>query len=250
MGIFNINNLSLLLFSGYSSFIIAGDNPISTNSDEFDSSKTLSQWSVLNPELLKTYKVDNGKLILEPSNKFSKLGWYEDDQGPLVYKTVKGDFIVEAKLRVGTIKDYNQVPTSPFNSAGLIIRDPRSKHGNQNWIMYNIGYQDMVFGSEAKTTVDSSSILYINETSTENRAGKLRICRIGSNFYLYHWLATENKWLPEKSFEVIKRKDFQNELHVGPMINAWEGPEETHAEFDYVKFSEVSSHSDCLKVID
>lgn len=225
-----------------------GENtPISTYSDEFNSSKSLSEWSVINKEHLKTLKIENGNLVLEPAKKPSRIAWYEDDQGPLVYKTIKGNFIVEAKLKIGTMKNFQEAPTSQFNSAGLVVRDPRSRDGRQNWIMYNIGSQYMEFGREAKTTENSSSILNIYGTSRDNNSGKLRICRIGDKLYLYHWLATESKWSSEDAYEEFDRDDFQEELQVGAIINASGSPRETHAEFDYIKFFEVKDKSGCLK---
>ncbi|THB67948.1 MAG: hypothetical protein D6B27_03550 [Gammaproteobacteria bacterium] len=224
----------------------AEERVFSAQSDEFNSPANLENWSIINKEQLKTLKIEGGKLILEPSKKPSRIAWYQDDQGPFVYKNIKGNFIVEVKLKIGSIKDANETPTSQFNSAGIVVRDPRSKDGKQNWVMYNIGSQYMEFGREAKTTENSSSSLNIYATSRDNSSGKLRICRIGKKLYLYHWLTTESKWHPESAYEEFHRNDFQDELQVGMIINASGRPRETHAEFDYIKFFNVKDKSGCL----
>ncbi len=216
-------------------------------SDEFDSQDSLSSWQIFNREKLSKLEIESGVLVFEPSKTASRIAWYEDDQGPLLYKKVKGNFIVDVKLKIVTMKDHNIAPSSQFNSAGIVIRDPRSKDGRQNWIMYNIGYQYLEFGREAKTTDNSSSILSIYGTAADNNSGKIRFCRINNVFYLYHWLANESKWIVEDAADEFERNDFQDSLDVGVVINASGSPRETRAEFDYIRFKPATTKNDCVK---
>lgn len=220
---------------------------IKSLSDEFDDAKTMQNWKVYNREHLKTFEVKDGKLILEPDAKVDRIAWYMDDTGPLIYKQVTGNFLVEVKVKVGSIKEPNRAPYGSFNSAGMVIRDPASEYKNQNWIMYNFGNQDMGFGREAKTTSDSESYLSIDSAPSKFNSGKLRFCRVGSTFYLYHWMENEKEWIAEEASEEFERGDLPKIVDVGIIINASGKPKEIRAEFDYVRFGGVKKKEECVR---
>ena len=226
---------------------IAGSNQLTTLSDEFSTADSIKQWKIYNREHLKTFEVQDGKLVLEPNAKVSRIAWYMDDTGPLVYKQITGNFLAEIKLEVSSMKEPDRAPYGSFNSAGFVVRDPASKDGDQNWIMYNFGQQYMGFGREAKTTDRSDSVLSIYDAPAKHNSGKLRVCRIGSTFYMYHWMENESAWNAEEAAEEFEREDLPQAVDVGMIINASGTPKETRAEFDYIKFSEVGSKADCVK---
>ncbi len=219
---------------------------LTTLSDDFSNADTIKEWKVHNSDQLKILVVEDGKLVLEPDPKVGSIAWYMDGTGPFVYKQITGKFVAEIQLKVSSIKDHNRAPYGAFNSAGFVVRDPASNNGNQNWIMYNIGQQDMGFGREAKTTENSGSALSIYAAPAKYNSGKLRVCRIGSMFYMYHWLENETKWIAE-DIEQFKREDLPQVVDVGMVINAYDTPREIRAEFDYIKFSSVDYKADCIK---
>ncbi len=223
------------------------DVDIKSLSDEFDDAKTMQNWKVHNRNHLKTFETKDGKLILEPNAEVKRIAWYMDDEGPLIYKSVTGNFVAEVKLKAGSIKEYDRAPYGSFNSAGMVIRDPASEYKDQNWVMYNFGNQDMGFGREAKTTSDSDSYLSIDSAPSKFNSGKLRFCRVGSTFYLYHWMENEKEWIPEEASEEFERSDLPQTVDVGMIINASGKPKEIRAEFDYIRFSQVNSKADCTK---
>lgn len=216
-------------------------------SDEFDGAKTLQDWKVHNRKHLKTFEIKDGNLIVEPNAKVDRIAWYMDDTGPLIYKQITGDFLAEIQLKVGSVKEPNRAPYGSFNSAGFVVRDPASKDGDQNWIMYNFGNQYMGFGREAKTTEGSDSVLSIYDAPSKHNSGKLRVCRVGATFYLYHWMNNESGWIAEEAAEEFERKDLPQTVDVGMIINASGTPKETRAEFDYIRFGGVVSKDDCVK---
>lgn len=237
-----------LVFAIFSGVAIAKQTEdLKDLSDEFDDAKTLQDWKVHNRDHMKTFEVKGGKLIVEPDAKVDRIAWYMDDAGPLVYKQITGDFLAEIQLRVGSVKEPNRAPYGSFNSAGFVVRDPASKDGDQNWIMYNFGNQYMGFGREAKTTEDSESVLSIYDAPSKYNSGKLRVCRIGSTFYLYHWMENEKKWIAEAAAEEFERDDIPQTVDVGMIINASGTPKETRAEFDYVRFGKVGSKEECVR---
>ena len=227
--------------------IFASNTKLANLSDDFSSANTIKEWKVHNREHLKTFEVQDGKLVLEPNAKEDRIAWYMDDTGPLVYKQISGNFLAEIQLKVASMKEPNRAPYGSFNSAGFVVRDPASSGGDQNWIMYNFGQQYMGFGREAKTTEDSDSVLSIYDAPAKHNSGKLRVCRIGSTFYMYHWMENESAWNAEEAAEEFEREDIPKTVDVGMIINASGTPKETRAEFDYIKFSEVGSKADCVK---
>lgn len=227
--------------------ILASNAKLENLSDDFSDVNSAKEWQVSNRDHLKTFEVQNGKLVLEPDAKKDRIAWYMDDTGPLVYKQIAGDFLAEIQLKVSSMKEPGRAPYGSFNSAGLVVRDPASKDGNQNWIMYNFGQQYMGFGREAKTTEGSDSVLSIYDAPAKHNSGKLRVCRVGSTFYLYHWMENESGWNAEEAAEKFERDDIPKTVDVGMIINASEAPKETRAEFDYIRFSEVGSKADCTK---
>ena len=226
---------------------IAGSNQLATLSDEFSTADSIKQWKIYNREHLKTFEVQDGKLVLEPNAKVSRIAWYMDDTGPLVYKQINGNFLAEIQLEVSSMKEPDRAPYGSFNSAGFVIRNPASTYKDQNWIMYNFGNQDFGFGREAKTTSDSESYLSIASAPSKFNSGKLRICRIDSTFYLYHKMENEKSWISEEASEEFVRNDLPEIVDVGMIINASGTPKETRAEFDYIRFSDVGSKADCTK---
>ncbi len=225
----------------------AANAKLESFSDDFSNASTIKEWKVHNRDHLKTFEVQDGKLVMEPNAKVSRIAWYMDDTGPLVYKQISGDFLAEIKLKVGSMKEPNRAPYGSFNSGGFVVRDPASKDGDQDWVMYNFGQQYMGFGREAKTTEGSDSVLSIYDAPAEHNSGKLRVCRIGSTFYLYHWMENESGWDAEDAAEKFEREDLPKTVDVGMIINASGTPKETRAEFDYIKFTEVASRADCTK---
>ena len=97
--------------------------------DEFTTSKSLSSWK--NRDSVeggrKTYdKVAIGAsrkgwltIVPRPGN-----GWYKDGMGPMLYKELEGDFLVETRVATESRNASGKPPRAQYNSAGLIV--PRS----------------------------------------------------------------------------------------------------------------------------
>jgi hypothetical protein len=151
--------------------------------------------------------------------------------GPMLYKEVEGDFLIETRVATRSASAAGEAPRAHYNSAGLIVRDPASAAGRQNWVVVNVGRQDPQTGTEVKTTVNSRSHL---ELQPGGHTGQLRLARIGGTVYGLRKLDGESKWTLIKSFE---RKDLPARVQVGLMCNGWTNESDLVAEFDYVRFS-------------
>jgi hypothetical protein len=238
------------------------------NGDEFDGpALTLTD---LFPALHDVATVQNGKLTLAPVVA-QHTHWYSDSRGPMVYRSVTGDFMVETDVTVGRRADIALPPRGTFSAAGFVVRDPASSApGGEAWVMYNIGMQTGAAAREAKSTrkgtSDSLSTLYLMETGGGLTA-KLRVCRLGSTFHFFHRMPGESSFV-EEAFGattspqgngasqstpgvvpggVIRfvRSDLPPTVQVGLVAGHWEQTLETRAEFDYLRFRSVSSLADC-----
>lgn len=135
------------------------------------------------------------------------IGWFSDSQGPLLYKDVTGDFMIETEVSMHRKDGEEGLPEGNFSSAGLLVRAPGGTQGNENWLMFNIGFQNRFYGRELKVTrpmnipkeenpmydfgMHSLSTLYL---LPEEDTGpmKLRVARINDELRAYYF--TDGQW--------------------------------------------------------
>lgn len=234
----------------------ATGNDLAGLSDEFDDAQTLSDWKILDKELGTTAPYDSldinltvpGKLTVVPTVS----SWYQDLMATFVYKEVTGDFVVEVAAAAFKKGTANGAPTAVFNSAGLLLRDPASVVGQQNWLMYNIGYQQDFIGVEGKATVGSQSELHLIPTSG-NFTGLLRLCRTGNTVHMLRRLPGDADWTEThtfpQSFPVTPAFTLPATLQVGMIDNAYQVAD-VRAEIDHIRFARVTAQGDCFAELD
>lgn len=215
-------------------------------SDEFDDASSLDDWTLFHTvqgvgARHSTLDIDTttpGALTIAPT---ANNGWFEDDKGPFIFKSVTGNFSAYTKVVAGRAGDASQAPSQQFNSAGLLARDPASREGgNEDWLMYNVGFQDGRVGSEGKTTVDSGSTLFI--VDGDFRA-ELVLCRVGDAFVMYRKNEGASSFEETNRFD---RADLPETLQVGLIGNGYGPTPDLVATFEYVRFSVPSSEAGCL----
>jgi hypothetical protein len=236
--------------------------------DEFQVASTLPQWSDLFPARHDALSINNDVMTIQPTvQQYNH--WYSDNQGPLLFKTVSGNFVVETAVHVGRRGDINTAPAASFNAAGFVIRDATSSSpGQQRWVMYNIGFQDSAIARECKTTVanpgSSHSSLYLNNTPAATTFARLRVCRLGNTFHFFYRHPGDVSWTEEPYAAGTRvsgngpnnqtmgqpvrftRADLPASLQVGIMSGTWDGTQDVKGEFDYVRFSEATTLTDCI----
>ncbi len=213
-------------------------------SDEFDDSATLSRWQILPPGTTQ-FDVDinvstRGYLTLVPT---AVSYWYDGNHGPFLYQLVGGDFVVATSVIARNLNDPSRPPDRSFNSAGLLARDPASAPESENWVMLDTGRQEVFVGYEGKTTVNSASVLDLIPGANN---GELRICRLGSTLHMFRRLGDDPSLTETETYE---REDLPQMLQVGLIANAYEGPPDLRAEFDYVRYTRPATFADCTAVI-
>lgn len=231
-------------------------NNIQSLSDEFSASGTLNDWNIFDsgPFSANYYETLNinqsipGALVLVPGPNHS--GWYGDGKGPMLSKLITGDFLVEVYLTVRNKNDLSLYPTEDYNSAGIIARDPNTEL--ENYVISNLGFQSHAvgMGTEAKTTVNSVSTLYLHPSVNE---GRIRLCRVGDDFRILRRLIDEGSWTETN---LITRSDLPTTVQVGMMANGWamnesltafDDPPNTHATFDYIRFYLPMNAGECAQ---
>ena len=168
----------------------------------------MSLWSDLYPQRRTTLDINTsyaGWLTMIPA-AIAMNGWYSENEGPLYYRNLTGNFVAETSVTLGTATNRTVTPTTPqcFCQAGFVLRSATSAQFNQRWIMYNMGFQDTAVAREIKTTVpsangmtDSLSTLNLNNVVGAANTGRLRVCRIGSLFRFFHRHPAETQGVEE-----------------------------------------------------
>ena len=238
-----LGKFSALVILTFSFCLIALSDDQPALSDEFDSPDTLSKWS--NRDQVEGGRVLSDKIDIGESRKGwltivpkSGTGWYRDGMGPMLFRIIEGDFLVETRVEIKSRNAENQPPQANFNSAGLIVRNPESGQGTQNWVVVNVGKQNPDLGTEVKTTTNSDSVLSLQP---DKHNGRLRLARIGTTIYALKKLDGESEWTLIRQFS---RPDLPAKVQVGLMCNGWGSNGDAIAHFDYVRYSVPKSPSD------
>lgn len=237
-----------------------GNGDLAALSDEFDDPTSLECWRAyesLDEMGVPLDQVDIDIDVFNPSEltiePYVSGGWFDDFTGPLVYKHVAGDFMLEVSVTVSNAD--GTWPFDPFNSAGIVVRDP-ANDAAENWIMWNVGNQFSAPGSEGKITIDSESALTLGGIGAA--AGdpssyiRLRVCRVGADFVLTHRLPGSDNFtlVHEYTHPALPER-----LHVGMGMTSWNGTTgypndavvpDASARWQYARFSAISGLEACL----
>lgn len=259
---------------------LQGFAQVDTLNDEFNDSQTQSDWLRINEtegwnaDQLETFDINTTEadhLVMIPYTTV----WFEDYRGPMVYKTVSGDFMftteVEISNRTGT-----GVPESEFSLAGVMLRTPREisngaedwTSGGENYVFLSLGFasnNSSYCGGcpaphlEVKTTTSGNSILRI--ASAESQRMVLRVLRLGNYIilmrgvpggdFVVHQRYNRSDFPEEIQVGLVTYTDWPNassytpEFHNSHTLNANLNPDlsyhpDLRASFDYARFREIS----------
>src|SRR5690606_5528797 len=104
-----------------------GSGHLGELSDEFDDPNTRACWFVLHEVEGAAPTFDHLDIAETVPGAMTMLpragGWFHHFHGPLLYKEVAGDFMLEVEASATSIVNPGGVPTRPFNSTGLLLRD-------------------------------------------------------------------------------------------------------------------------------
>lgn len=209
----------------------AQDN-IATLSDEFDNEANAAQWQRIEQvegwnnnqlELFDINKIYKGQCAMMPYTS----SWYQDWRGVLLFKPVKGDFVMTTSVKA-TGRDGQSAPQAQFSLAGLMVRTPRNitpqtwQPGGENYVFISLGAskQPGVYSFEYKTTRNSVSKL--ETVDARSNEAQLQIARIG-NAALVLVKTPQSPW---RIMERFDRPDMPADLQAGMTVYTdWPGVE-------------------------
>jgi hypothetical protein len=180
-------------------------------SDEFNEASSQANWLRLNDvegwnaDQLELWDVNTtrpGHMRLMPHTS----AWYDDLRGVLVHKNVTGDFVVTARMEIGSRSDITAPPNRLFSLGGLFMHTPRGitsaaptpyttapvwppAANGSDWQPDTDNYVFLSYGTagnpgtwqyEVKTTVNGSSTLYFDNSGVpDSNVVELQMVRVG-----------------------------------------------------------------------
>jgi hypothetical protein len=153
--------------------------------------------------------------------------WYQGSTKSLVYQLISGDFMVTTTARPRKRTDANQAPTNALHVGGLMVRSPSSSGGNtENYLFTMVGSNEFAQpGVEIKSTTNGVS-QWSEPVWPEPLGAELRICRLGTSFYLYKRTIGGTTWIladHQGNAAAIDRPDLPSTVQVGMALN-FSGP--------------------------
>lgn len=198
--------------------------------------------------------IEKGALVLRPMSS----GWFEDMQGGHLYRTIEGNFIVTAKLKVEGTKA--NLPQTLFSLAGVFIRAPRDGMTAANWQPKKENWMFFSMGSafpagkpqfEIKTTYNSLSTLKIYDAkrayTPRAKWVDLRVARQGELFSLLYRIEGD------KEFQLLDqfiRPDLPTTLNVGVTAYAdWESAAKIYPDFVRLNTEAPAQNADLVAYV-
>jgi hypothetical protein len=186
-------------------------------SEEFRSGAALRRWGYFEGDFGRNRLVvgAGAREVVPPRST-----WVDGHRGFYLYREVRGDFDVRARVRVSG-RD-GRVPTADWSLSGLLVRaSPPDDGGAENWVALRVGRAQSRWVVERKSTEGSRSRLRL--TPARSGAADLRIVRHGSRFVLFSRAAGAGGWHRRGAFV---RADLPPALEVG--IDAFGGASSPH----------------------
>lgn len=183
--------------------------------DDFDGVALDPSWQIYNPGLV-SIDVSGGSLNIVPTLGGGDNIWFNDNEGPLIYKELTGDFDVRATVHARDTDNPSDPPPLSFRLTGILARDPTTAPGGRNSVHVALGAGSgpgTEVSVEEKTTTNSSSVF--NLTAVPDPDVELRLVRSGDDLSLYYREIGAMTW----NFIVTHtHAEFPATLQVGMMV--------------------------------
>ncbi len=205
-------SFSLTLFNSFSQSISTSALNASFSKDE-----ELAGWNWLHqtegwPDKAKRKEIKDGNLLLEPGTS----GWFADKNAPFLYKDIRGDFDVRARIRATGVT--TDITTTKWSLGGLMVRVPKRtdktqwKEKEENWMFITTGVAEESGKQviETKYTLNSRSNLKLRDAKAEWIT--LRVVRVGNAFIMLYKYDEDKTWTVHDRFYLV---DWPPLLQVG-----------------------------------
>lgn len=205
-------------------------DPCAGFADTFPGGSLDPSWSVYNPGLV-TIAVGSGALALTPTMTGGSNIWFNDGEGPYVYKTITGDFTVTTVAHAEDPSNPGNPPPAQFRLGGLMVRDPGGTPGDRNSAHVALGAGDFAnpIAVEDKTTVASASDYLFYPIASPDI--ELRITRSGATIGLYYRAIGAGSWTLARSHA---HPEMPATVQVGMMVYSLNAPVGIRVTFDEI----------------
>jgi hypothetical protein len=106
---------------------------ISDKNGEIQSADTLKGWNYLHTDYFQSYESGDSLCL----TALMKSNWEGDETGGMLYKSIHGDFNMEARIDLLKRSNRNQNPDNGFQQVGLIVRNPLDD--SENNLIFSLG---------------------------------------------------------------------------------------------------------------
>ena len=185
-------------------------------SDTFAGERLGDKWSLYRPESA-SLAVENDQLVL---TALEESVWYHEDSAFLAYQEVEGDVTLTATVHARRASDPSQPPDQQYQFGGLMLRDPASAQGDENYVFVVVGIREHKGAArlnvEYKTTqAGDSQVKFVDWTSGD---AELRVDRAGGD------ITVSAREIGAESWQVLKtyqRPDLPETLQAGVIAYAF-----------------------------
>ncbi len=207
--------------------------PISALDDEFNGAALDPSWNLLHPELVDLV-LTGTSLSLTPNAFGVPDMWFNEGEGPLLWRPLTGYFTVTTRAHVTGATDLSSPPPTGFRLGGLLVRSglPGGTF-EHDWahIATGSGGGGTPTGVERKETHDSVSTWSILPTASTDL--ELRLRRRGASIQLSWREPGASEWIELADFDF---PELPGTVQVGPMAYSFSGPPNVTARFDWVHY--------------
>ena len=199
-------------------------------SDEFDISAAISNWNRIdvtegwNADQLQIWDINAsqpGRMVMKPY----AVTWYQDYRGPLVYKTLGGNFSFTTQVEVRNGANQSVTPTADYSLAGVMVRgsrnitDPATQWtpGGEDYVFLSLGFGNSGVSNgpqfEVKTTDNSDSNLQL--TPAQGLTATLQLARLTNSvgtFVIAALKEPNSDWIIHRRY---RRDDLAGTLQAG-----------------------------------
>jgi hypothetical protein len=234
-----------------------------TFNEEFETPPKPACWSEVGAEHAMTL-TDGGDYNIVPHRTGSQVppghGWYNDDEGYLLYHSVApGPFAVVTRVRATAVMTENEPnPSGTYHMAGLILRDPDGGgQNNESWAKFEVGYRQSMLTQPSPEPVLQEPIGVLSAvtrgdqtlhlTSYEGNGAhvvELGVCRDSFDaLYFYHRPVGSGPFqLQEDQGQELMTFELSDTIDIGLTAGAFSGPAvAVKGRFEFIRFAEVEA---------
>lgn len=206
------------------------DSEFSTVPIKLDSACIESHWRGCQLELVSKTFTDSG-LVLKCLRESV---WYQNLQGPMLYRYIAGDGVVSMTVRTRKASDTTSYPDTQWQFGGIMFRDPASGSwlSSESYVFNVVGYRHDALQIENKSTHNGYS--EVSAVDWDTGDAKLLIERRGPIFTLKAMPIGATEWLDLCQYN---RPDFPDVLQLAIIVYSYsEGREIVDLQTEFSDF--------------